>query len=143
MNPTFPRLCAIALAVIARPLAAQTAVPAPPTPPETIELSPFVIQGESDTGYAPTETLSGTRLRTQTRDVASALTIVTPEFLHDVGAFNFNDVLDYLPSTSTFQNNEGDQFNNGARTGTPFTVRGYRSDSLSTDFFSALTPVDS
>lgn len=110
---------------------------------DLLTLSPFLISAETDTGYAPNETLSGTRLRTQTRDVASALTIVTPEFLHDLGASGFNDVLDYLPSTSTFANNEGDQFNNGARTGTPFTVRGYRSDSLSTDFFASLTPIDS
>ena len=129
------------IVTMAGELRAQGSASAPKD--ETVTISPFVINADADTGYAPNETLSGTRLRTQTRDVASAMTIVTAELLHDVGAFNFNDVLDYLPSTSTFQNNEGDQFNNGARTGTPFTVRGYRSDSLSTDFFGARTPIDS
>jgi outer membrane receptor for ferric coprogen and ferric-rhodotorulic acid len=133
---------AIALsAMVSIDARAQTSPP--PIPGETVSLSPFVINADAETGYAPNETLSGTRLRTQTRDVASALTIVTSEFLHDVGATSFNDVLDFLPSTSSYANNDGDQFNNGSRTGTPFIVRGYRSDSLSTDFFSSLTPVDS
>ena len=144
MKATLLSVSVVALTTALNPLVAQTSAAAPRrTADETVELSPFIINAEADTGYAPTETLSGTRLRTQTRDVATAMTIVTSEFLHDVGAFNFNDVLDYMPSTSTFASNDGDQFNNGARTGTPFTVRGYRSDSLSTDFFSALTPIDS
>jgi len=126
-------------------LASTVLAQAPANAPkdEPITLSPFVLSADTDSGYAPNETLSGTRLRTQTRDVASAMTIITAEFLHDIGAYNFNDVLNYLPSTATFESNEGDQFNNGARTGTPFTVRGYRSDSLSADFFTTLTPLDS
>ena len=139
-SPTSGGLTLILLTVV-NALRAQAPVPAPTA--EALVLSPFVINADADTGYAPNETLSGTRLRTQTRDVASAMTIVTGEFLHDIGALNFNDVLDYLPSTASYANNEGDQFNNGARTGTPFVVRGYRSDSLSTDFFAALTPIDS
>src|SRR4051794_27266929 len=55
---------------------------------ETIELSPFVVGAEDDSGYAPTETLSGTRLRTQTKNVASAMSIVTSDLLRDIGAMN-------------------------------------------------------
>ena len=39
--------------------------------------------------------------------------------LSDLGALNFNDVLDFLPSTARYQSNEGDVDNNGQRTGTP------------------------
>jgi iron complex outermembrane recepter protein len=115
----------------------------PPGSEETIELSPFIVAERDDGGYAPTETLSGTRLRTQTKNVASAMSIVTAEFLRDIGAMNFNDVVDFLPSTFSYGTNEGDATANGLRTGSPFYVRGYRSDSQSTNFFTAFFPIDS
>lgn len=108
-----------------------------------VELNPFVISVERDDGYAPTETLSGTRLKTQAKDVASAISIISADMLSDLGALNFNDVLDFLPSTARYQSNEGDLDNNGQRTGNPYTVRGFRSDSLTTNFFTAMTPIDS
>ena len=112
-------------------------------PKEVIELNPFVISAGADDGYAPTETLSGTRLKTPVKDVASAISIITAEILSDLVALNYTDVLDFLPSTARYQSNEGDLDNNGQRTGTPYTVRGFRSDSLTTNFFTAMTPIDS
>ncbi len=121
----------------------QASTPAAPVSDnELIRLSPFVINAEADRGYAPTETLSGTRLRTQVKDVAAAMTIVTAEFMNDIGALNYNDVVNFMPSTASYATNENDANGNGNRTGTPFIVRGYRSDSLSTNFFSSHTPAD-
>ncbi len=114
-----------------------------PAKEETVELSPFIVNMEDDNGYAPTETLSGTRLRTQTKNVASAMSIVTADLMHDLGAMNFYDVVDFLPSTFSYGSNEGDATANGLRTGSPFYVRGYRSDSLTTNFFTAFFPIDS
>ncbi len=138
----FVALCPVTVLAQAVP-APATAAASDPAKSETIELSPFVVSPEDDTGYAPAETLSGTRLRTQTKNVASAMTIITPDFLHDIGATSFFDVVDFLPSTFSYGSNEGDATANGLRTGSPFYVRGYRSDSLSTNFFSAGFPVDS
>ncbi|MDP3072232.1 MAG: TonB-dependent receptor plug domain-containing protein [Opitutaceae bacterium] len=113
----------------------------PSAPP--IELNPFVITAGVDDGYAPSETLSGTRLKASVKDVASAISIISADMLADLGALDFNDVLDFLPSTARYQSNEGDLDNNGQRTGNPYTVRGFRSDSLTTNFFTAMTPIDS
>ena len=110
---------------------------------QTVTLNPFVISVATDDGYAPTETLSGTRLKAAAKDVPSSMSIISADMLSDLGALNFNDVLDFLPSTARYQSNEGDVDNNGQRTGNPFTVRGFRSDSLTTNFFTALTPIDS
>jgi hypothetical protein len=49
-----------------------------------IELSPFVTSEKSVTGYAATETLSGTRMRTDLKDVSASLSILTPEFLQEM-----------------------------------------------------------
>ena len=79
----------------------------------TVTLNPFVISVDADDGYAPTETLSGTRLKTPVKDVPSAISIISADMLADLGALNFNDVLDFLPSTARYQSNEGDLDNNG------------------------------
>ena len=57
-------------------LFAQTAVPSAPQE-QPIELSPFVITETADNGYAATETLSGTRLRTAAKDVPAALSCLS------------------------------------------------------------------
>lgn len=108
-----------------------------------VTLSPFVIREDTDTGYSATETLSGTRLRTATADVAAAMTIVTAEFMRDIGATTLNDVVDFMPSTAAYASTDTDLFGSGARTATPFTVRGFRSDSLQTNFFTTFTAIDS
>ena len=49
-------------------------------------LSPFTVEGGADAGYRATSTLAGTRIRTDLRDVGSAISVVTAEFLSDMGA---------------------------------------------------------
>lgn len=71
------------------PAALLSQVVAPPAPPreEAIVLSPFVVNtaGESD-GYRATSTLAGSRIKTDLKDVAASVSVLTPEFLDDLGA---------------------------------------------------------
>ena len=63
-------------------------------------LSPFVVDAAEDKGsYKANSTLAGTRVRTDLKDVASAITVVTAQFLQDTGAKNASDLLVYTPST--------------------------------------------
>jgi outer membrane receptor protein involved in Fe transport len=134
----------LALTLLLSASAALAQSVAPPAAKEVpIELNPFVVTADTDDGYASKETLSGTRLRTDIKNVASSMSVVTSEMLRDMGATSFYDVVDFLPSTFSYGSNEGDANANGLRTGSPFVVRGYRSDSLSTNFFTAQFPVDS
>jgi outer membrane receptor protein involved in Fe transport len=63
-------------------------------------LSPFVVDATEDKGsYHANSTLAGTRVRTDLKDVSSAITVVTAQFLQDTGAKNAEDLLVYTPST--------------------------------------------
>ena len=63
-------------------------------------LSPFVVDASEDKGsYKANSTLAGTRVRTDLKDVASAISVVTAQFLQDTGAKNQEDLLIYTPST--------------------------------------------
>ncbi len=93
MNNPRKSLTALALLASAWPLVAQS-VPPPPTPAnsnnaqpvpvvtrtddeETIQLTPFEVTSTQDKGYQATETLAGTRIRTDLKDVGSAISVIT------------------------------------------------------------------
>lgn len=85
------------------PLHGQTA-PADPAaadqPDEdTVILSPFVVDASKDRGYQATNTLAGTRLRTDLSDVGSSISVLTKDLLNDIGATNNETALSYALNT--------------------------------------------
>ena len=95
---------ALSLAAVPQ-LGAQSApTPAPAPSPqsekdEAVVLSPFVVEATEDTGYQANSTLAGTRVRTDLKDVASAISVVTSQFLQDTGSKNQQDLLVYTTNT--------------------------------------------
>lgn len=92
----------LCLATVLR-LSAQTtapaAAPATSEADETLVLSPFVVEGTEDSGYAAKDTLAGTRIRTELKDVGSAIQVVTQKFLQDTNSKNATDLLVYTTGT--------------------------------------------
>ncbi|MEY4088178.1 MAG: hypothetical protein RJB55_449, partial [Verrucomicrobiota bacterium] len=67
-------------------LVAQSVSPPAPSKDAVVELSAFVITSEKDLGYAATSSLAGTRIRTELKDLANPISVVTREFMNDVHA---------------------------------------------------------
>ncbi len=90
-------LAAAFAAITVWPLFAQTVAPVAPKPAndDLITLNPFEVTTSKDTGYQATETLAGTRIRTNLADVGSAIQVVTKEFLQDIGATDNLSLLQY------------------------------------------------
>jgi outer membrane receptor protein involved in Fe transport len=122
-----------------------------------IVLSPFEVRGDADTGYLASTAQSGTRLRTDLKDIASSISVVTKDFMDDIGAKDLESLLVYTLGTEV--NGVGGNFSdagvvdnpNGQETDydaafasvTPGTrVRGLTSADLSRDFFVSRLPVD-
>jgi hypothetical protein len=126
------------------PVAPTTSTAAKPEE-EIVVLSPFVVDAGSDSGYAATSTLGGTRLKTELKDVASQVDIMTPEFLNDIGALTLEEALRYstnIESSNEFLTNDDvnsiNVFNslNGSRT------RGLTRSNNTHDFFETNFPID-
>ncbi len=67
---------------------------------DLVVLSPFEVSTEGAVGYyAASSTLAGTRIQTNLNDIASAINIVTPQFLRDIGAGSIDSLLPYSSST--------------------------------------------
>ncbi len=110
----------------------------------TYNLSPFEIDASKDNGYRATETLAGTRMRMNLGDVGASLTVMTAEFMEDLGVNSFEEALIFTPSVdltnadNTDQNRaHGSQMRYG--TGQSYSIRGFNTNagnqSVSHDFF--------
>ena len=62
-------------------------------------LSPFEVSASSNIGYLANNSLAGTRINTQLKDIANSVQVVTKEFLDDTGATNLGELFIYTTST--------------------------------------------
>jgi len=153
LAPKFTRRdCAICLVVLAAALsvssanaqaAAQPAAPA--RDDEAIVLSPFQVDASAENGYLATQTLNGTRLKTDLKDIGSSLTVFTEELMNDLGANNVYNLMAFAPNTDPFVMSTSDITGNGndfINIPTKFVSRGGASTSVAQDFFSNGIPQD-
>ena len=56
---------------------------------EVVVLTPFVVEGEELEGYQANSSLAGTRIRTDLKDIASAVTVITKQFLANTAKGGF------------------------------------------------------
>ena len=121
---------------------------------EVIELSPFQVDSQGDTGYQATNSLAGTRLNTPLRDVASTVSVVTKQFLQDTGSTDLQELLVYTAGTEiggpggTMANPDGANTVSGVQDPNfrqPIRntrVRGLAAADLTRNYFSTLIPMD-
>jgi outer membrane receptor protein involved in Fe transport len=156
-------LCLLSLAATTRAFAQEKKLPTPAEvtrdaakteekPEEVLELSPFVVVSENDQGYAAKDTLAGTRIRTELKDVGASISIITPKFLEDTASTNIEQMFVY--TTDVEVNGQGGnflgrgdgQFLTSTDVNQPSNstrVRGLDSADASRNFFLTAIPLDS
>jgi iron complex outermembrane recepter protein len=83
-------------AAVAAPAADAQSAPAPvPTAQPPVELSPFVVDDTKDVGYLATNTLAGSRFNTALKDTPATVSVMTSEFLSDIGATQIEEAMQY------------------------------------------------
>lgn len=101
---------------------------------ETVELSPFVVSTQHDSGYRAANTLGGTRLNTNLMETPAAISVLTKELLDDLGAVNTADVLRFATGASFDEGN--DQNANGSQWyDAPARIRGFGGATVTRDYF--------
>ncbi|WP_438480505.1 TonB-dependent siderophore receptor [Oleiharenicola lentus] len=81
---------------------AQTAAP-DPAPASTnkqdvVELTPFEVRSETNRGYIASETMTGSRVATQIKDLPYSVNVLTSEMFEDFAFFELNDNVAYIGS---------------------------------------------
>lgn len=140
-------LATLAMAVLGTTrLLAQTAPISPAMPKEeVVVLSPFVVSTDTDVGYVGQNTLAGSRMRTDLKDIAAAISPMTAEFLQDIGATNIIDAMEY-GMNARIETDDGraagpvnDGYNNSARA---VRIRGLPGGSRTVNYFRRLGEID-
>jgi len=62
---------------------------------DVVVLSPFTVSASANNGYLANDTLAGSRLRTTLSDIASSVSVFTPEFISDLAATDEADLMRY------------------------------------------------
>ena len=142
--PPPPKSASLPASAPANPAAVPDATAAPTSSP--VELSPFEVRAEDDSGYQAANTTSGSRLNSRLKDTPAAVSPFTKEFLSDIGATDLESMLAYATnverevedSTNGFNNPPGrDSTGNDFR----FRVRGVAGSS-SVNYAQSAVPVD-
>lgn len=109
-----------------------------PTPAEApITLSPFTVSTTQDTSYAVAQTTSATRTATDIQSLPISISVVTDQFLSDLGAVDIQDALLYenvtTPQTAAYTSNIA----------TTYIIRGFQAATMHDGFLAAggSTPV--
>ncbi len=119
---------------------------------EIINLTPFEVSATTDRGYQATETLAGSRIRTDLKDVGGGLSVYTKEFLKDIGATDNATLLQYTTNAEVAGTRgtyagvgNGQTLNEEANLRAPSgaqRVRGLAAADTTRDFFVTDIPTD-
>jgi outer membrane receptor for ferric coprogen and ferric-rhodotorulic acid len=90
---------------------------------DVVQLSPFEVHAGEDRGYVASETVTGTRIATQIKDLPYTINVVTSEFFEDFGMFQLDDTLTQVGGFT------------GLDVGGGFNLRGFTSTSQLRDGF--------
>jgi outer membrane receptor for ferric coprogen and ferric-rhodotorulic acid len=86
---------ACALLLAAGLHAQQTPAPGAGADDEIVEMSVFEVNASRDTGYTASATLAGSRLNTELANTPASISVLTSEFLSDIGALDVYQALEY------------------------------------------------
>ena len=92
-TPPTPKSATPPASAPANAAAVPDATAAPTSSP--VELSPFEVRAEDDSGYQAANTTSGSRLNSRLKDTPAAVSPFTNEFLSDIGATDLESMLAY------------------------------------------------
>ena len=138
---TKPRTLLTVLAAFTSGVLAAQTLPATSTKDDPVQLSPFVVNTETQQGWLANETLAGMRIRTDLKDAGAAIDVLTEQFLNDVGAVDMNQALKYVVNMQV--SDFADTFNNAAWFSAPYLSRGIVGSTVMTDFFlNGSVPID-
>jgi outer membrane receptor protein involved in Fe transport len=116
---------------------AQTATANAAAKESAVELSPFVISSERETGWSANETLTGTHTKQALKDLPVNIDAITSDFMGDLGLFSADDAAQFVANVYALPLMEND--NQGGN----FSFRGMTQvNNISRNYFRWFIPSD-
>ncbi len=137
---------ALTLAVsLASPAFAASAGAPPPSSPaaeEVVQISPFEVRTDRDTGWVAATTLAGNRMDTELVNVGASIDAITSEFMRDLAVYRLEDIAQFVAGVDVVS-----EFESGAEENRVnfrgMQLGGREVAQSSRNFFPWFTPTDS
>jgi iron complex outermembrane recepter protein len=115
-RPRLPGLRGVFSLCLAVTAGAQSVSPSAQSSPQQqpVELSPFVVDDSKDVGYLAANTLAGSRFNTALKDTPATISVITSEFISDIGAFQIEEALNYAVNIEFFRDDDREAINGNA-----------------------------
>lgn len=105
--PRFRASILLGLIVLPAAASAQAVQSAAPPASEAVSLSPFEVRADSETGYAASTAMSGTRTNEKLENLPNSISVMTQEFLQDLALNNYFDAVDFALNAENIANDLG------------------------------------
>lgn len=102
---------------------------------DVFELSPFEVSTTDTGSYIVEDTLAGNRLRSETKDLGASITIISQDFMEDLGITSYDEVMQFMPSTEKEETYSTDVNFNSSFLTRGYRVRGLKTQNLTRNFF--------
>jgi outer membrane receptor protein involved in Fe transport len=117
--------------------------PAPPAPAEeVVQISPFEVRTDRDTGWVAATTLAGNRMDTELVNVGASIDAITSEFMRDLAVYRLEDIAQFVAGVDVVS-----EFESGAEENRVnfrgMQLGGREVAQSSRNFFPWFTPTDS
>ena len=134
---SMPALLSLAGVSFGQAIAPASNRSASPDDPSVVSLSPFVITEGADSGWVATNSLAGSRLNTELKDIAAPIEVLTKDFMDEFALNSIGEAAIYTTNVEGRGDNLELGVGQGFSTGfpPPTRIRGLGSGTLSRDFF--------
>lgn len=100
-----------------------------------VQLTPFLVSTEGDEGYRAANTLAGTRMNTSLFLTPAAISVLTAEFIEDIGATKTEDFLRFSANTDYDASAQDANGNGNQWYDAPAKIRGFAGATVTRDYF--------
>jgi len=107
------------LSIHAQTAPAASTSPAASAKEQAVVLSVFEVESTRDSGYRATNSVSGTRINVRLMDMPQTISVLTSDFIDDLGAVDLDEAIIYASGVSTSGFFTGQYSIRGFGTGTP------------------------
>jgi outer membrane receptor for ferric coprogen and ferric-rhodotorulic acid len=99
--------CFFAGALVSSAQVAPSSPPSPAAAADPIQLSPFEVNTDKDTGYAASTAMSGTRTNEKLENLPNSISVMTHEFIEDLAFNNYFDAVGFAANAENIFNDLG------------------------------------
>lgn len=111
---------------------------------DIVVMETFIVDREKEHGYQASSSLAGSRMSTLIKETPAVISVITKDFMNDIGATNIAELASWGPSTYVDESHQESTFTESLVSFTrPVVTRGFvGKQTMARNYFISITPGD-